>query len=112
MSLPPASRIDILAEVNPTRSKSNVIMFNVRLDADAEEEKEEDENDDIREELSEREAELRQYLLHNEPLSEETIIELASQFWHQEPFRYVCSWGYKIARTVAVFLSPCCIRSH
>ena len=39
------------------------------------------------EELNDREKELREYLLHNEPLSEETIEELASQFWHQEPFR-------------------------
>ena len=75
-------------------------------------EKEEDENDDIREELSEREAELRQYLLHNEPLSEETIIELASQFWHQEPFRYVCSCMGIQDCTYGSCVSPCCIRSH
>ena len=79
----------MLAQVKPTRSL-NTVMFNVHLV----DEEEDDENDDIREELDEREAELRQYLLHNEPLGEETIIELASQFWREEPFRYntsICS---------------------
>ena len=49
--------------------------------------KEDDEDDDVLEELNNREKELRAYLLHNEPLSEEAIEELASRFWHQEPFR-------------------------
>ena len=41
--------------------------------------KEDDEDDDVLEELNNREKELRAYLLHNEPLlSEEAIEELAS----------------------------------
>ena len=53
----------------------------------ADEGKDEDVDNDVLVELNERESELRAYLLHNEPLSEETIEELAGQFWHQESFK-------------------------
>ena len=51
------------------------------------EEGKDDKDDDVLEELNSRERELRAYLLYNEPLSEEAMEELASQFWHTEPFR-------------------------
>ena len=39
--------------------------------------------------LTEREAEIRSYLLDGEPLSEETIEKFASIFWNQEPYKCI-----------------------
>ena len=37
--------------------------------------------------LTESEAEIRAYLLHNEPLAEETIEKFANIFWNNEPYK-------------------------
>ena len=44
-------------------------------------------DDDVREQLSEEEAELRAYLLRGEQLQEETIEKFAAQFWNKEPYK-------------------------
>lgn len=55
------------------------------------EEQEEDLDSDVREQLNEREEEIRAYLLRGEALSEETIEKYTAQFWHEEPYRYCCN---------------------
>ncbi len=55
-----------------------------------EKEKEEEEEDldaDVREKLSDEEGEIRSYLLHGDPLSEETIEKYTPQFWNSEPYK-------------------------
>ena len=52
------------------------------------EEQEEDLDSDVREQLNEKEEEIRAYLLRGEALSEETIEKYAALFWHEEPYRY------------------------
>ena len=42
---------------------------------------------DVKVALTEVEAEIRSYLLHGEPLSEETIEKFANIFWNHEPYR-------------------------
>ena len=42
---------------------------------------------DVAEALNDKETELRAYLLHNEPLSEETLEEYTRTFWNSEPFK-------------------------
>ena len=44
-------------------------------------------DEDVREALTEEEEEIRAYLLHGEPLSEQTIDNYISQFWEKEPFK-------------------------
>lgn len=46
-------------------------------------------DDDVREQLTEGEAELRAYLLHGDSLTEETIEKHATQFWNSEPYKSV-----------------------
>ena len=48
----------------------------------------EDELDyDVRVKLSQEESEIRGHLIHREPLSEEIIEKLATQFWEKEPYK-------------------------
>ena len=50
----------------------------------------EDELDaDVKIALTERETEIRSYLLQDEPLSEETVEKFANIFWNQEPYKYI-----------------------
>ena len=53
----------------------------------ADEAEDEDLDTDVREKLSEEEAELRAYLLRGEQLQEETIGKFATQFWKKEPYK-------------------------
>ena len=53
----------------------------------AEEAEGDDLDADVREKLSEEEAELRAYLLRGEQLQEETIERFAAQFWKREPYK-------------------------
>ena len=46
-------------------------------------------DDDVYEALTEQEEELRAYLLHGEPLSEDTIDKYTAQFWEIEPYKLV-----------------------
>ena len=46
-------------------------------------------NADVKIALTEREAEIRSYLLHDEPLSEGTVEKFANIFWNQEPYKYI-----------------------
>ena len=55
---------------------------------------------DVKVALTENEAEIRSYLIHNEPLSEETIEKFANIFWNSEPYRYI-SLGCIYTCTVA-----------
>ena len=50
----------------------------------------EDLDADVKVALTENEAEIRSYLIDNEPLSEETIEKFANIFWNNEPYRYIC----------------------
>ncbi len=43
---------------------------------------------DVKFPLTEEEAEIRSYLLHDEPLSEGTLEKLAGIFWNNEPYKY------------------------
>ena len=56
-------------------------------------EEEEELDEDVRERLSEDEEELRAYLLHGDPLSDETTEKMASQFWNTEPYKSVAGGG-------------------
>ncbi|XP_064400448.1 adenylate kinase 9-like [Halichondria panicea] len=56
------------------------------------EEKQEDEDEDdldydVRVKLSQEESEIRSHLIHREPLSEEIIEKLTTQFWEKEPYK-------------------------
>ena len=66
---------------------------------------EEDLEDDVREKLTDEEGEIRSYLLHGEPLSEETIEKYASQFWNSEPYKLVRS-SLCTRTSSTIFLSP------
>lgn len=43
---------------------------------------------DVKFSLTEEEAEIRSNLLHDEPLSEDTLEKLAGIFWNNEPYKY------------------------
>ena len=43
---------------------------------------------DVKFSLTEEEAEIRSYLLYDEPLSEDTLEKLAGIFWNNEPYKY------------------------
>lgn len=45
-------------------------------------------DEDVAEPLTEKESEIRSYLVHGEQLQEETLEELISPFWNQEPYKY------------------------
>lgn len=47
-------------------------------------------DEDVREPLTEEEAELRAYLLHGEALSENVMDKYTSEFWDMEPYKWVC----------------------
>ena len=49
----------------------------------------EDLDEDVREALTEEEGELRAYLLHGEPLSEDAMDKHTAQFWDTEPYKLV-----------------------
>ena len=49
----------------------------------------EDLDSDVREQLTEAEGELRAYLLHGDPLSQETMEKYCTQFWNTEPYKLV-----------------------
>ncbi len=44
---------------------------------------------DVKEKLTDEEAEIRGYLLHGDTLSEETIEKYASQFWNSDAYKSV-----------------------
>ena len=44
-------------------------------------------DEDVAEALTEKESEIRSYLLHGEQLSEELLEELIEPFWKNEPYR-------------------------
>lgn len=46
-------------------------------------------DDDVAVALNEKETELRNYLLHGESLSEETLEEYSTLFWSTEPYKYM-----------------------
>ena len=43
---------------------------------------------DVKIALTEAESEIKSYLSHGEPLSEETIEMFAGIFWNSEPYKY------------------------
>ena len=50
-------------------------------------EEEEDLDSDVLEKLTEEEQEVRSYLLHGDPLSEETMEKYCAKFWNTEPYK-------------------------
>lgn len=44
---------------------------------------------DVLVKLSEEESEIRAHLVHGEPLSEQLMEKTVSQFWNQEPYKYI-----------------------
>ncbi len=42
---------------------------------------------DVRVKLSQEESEIRSHLIHREPLSEEIIEKLTTQFWEKDPYK-------------------------
>ena len=73
----------------------------------------EDLDSDVKVALTENEMEIRSYLIHNEPLSEETIEKFANIFWNSEPYRYIhLSWSQVYMYiTRCCLLVPCALRS-
>lgn len=53
---------------------------------DSKEEEEEDEDDTLVP-LTEEEEAIKQYLCHDEALTDETIAKFINQFWFEEPFK-------------------------
>ena len=56
--------------------------------AGSEDNEDEELNADVKFSLSDEEAEIRSYLLHGDPLSEQTIEKFAGIFWNSEPYKY------------------------
>ena len=50
-------------------------------------EEEEDLDSDVLEKLMEEEQEVRSYLLHGDPLSEEAMEKYCAKFWNIEPYK-------------------------
>ena len=46
-------------------------------------------DEDVAEALNENESEIRSYLLHGDPLSEELLEEYIQSYWNSEPYKYV-----------------------
>ena len=64
------------------------IRISVNIDCIESEDSADEELDaDVKVALNEAEAEIRSYLIHEEPLSEDTLEKLAGIFWNSEPYK-------------------------
>ena len=72
-----------------TYAVCTILLSCVHLVITGSEENEGEELDaDVKFSLTDEEAEIRSYLLHGDPLSEETIEKFAGVFWKSEPYKY------------------------